>query len=467
MLKLFAVLAAAVMFGMPLVAHANNDSELQSIRNEIEQLKQSYEKRIEALEKRLKDAEAKAAQAEASATQAQTAAETASARPASANAFNPAVSVILEGTYQNLSQNPNTFRIGGFIPPQNEGVGERGFSLGDSELNFAANIDPYFRGNLTVSLQADNSVEVEEAWFQTLGLSHGLTAKGGRFFSGIGYLNEIHQHNWDFYNAPLAYQVFLGTGPIGNYSNDGVQLKWIAPTDLFMELGAEAGNGNNFPGNGDQNGVGTWALYDHVGGDIGDSYAYRGGISYLQAWPSNRQYSAFDAAGTPVINSFSGNSRLLIGDFVLKWAPHGNSTSTNFKLQGEYMYRIEKGILDFNSVSTAPVPGPYSSYQSGWYLQGVYQFMPRWRIGLRRDQLSSGTVNVGQVQYGILPPQDFPILLGYTPKRSTVMLDYSPSEFSRFRLQYAYDQSRPTGADDNELTLQYIFSLGSHGAHTF
>ena len=86
---------------------------------------------------------------------------------------------------------------------------------------------------------------------------------------------------------------------------------------------------------------------------------------------------------------------------------------------------------------------------------------------MRRDQLESGTVNIGQVQNGILPASDFPILKSYTPKRNTLMFDYSPSEFSRFRLQYARDQSRPDGVDDNELMLQYIFSMGAHGAHKF
>jgi hypothetical protein len=468
MFKFHAAIAAAVVtLGLPQSSHAAIDVELQSIREEIKQLKQSYETRIADLEKRLHEAEVKAAQAEASAAQAQTAVVSVSARPASESAFNPAVSVVLQGTYNNFSQNPDTFQIGGFIPPGNEGLGDRGFSLGESELNLAANIDPYFRGNLTVSLSQDNSVELEEAWFQTLGLSHGLTLKGGRFFSGIGYLNEIHQHAWDFVDAPLAYQVFLGTGPRGNYSDDGLQLKWIAPTDLFIELGAEAGNGNNFPGNGDQNGIGTWSMFSHLGGDIGDNYAYRAGVSYLQAWPSNRQYNDTDAVGGLVTNSFSGNSRLWIGDFVLKWAPNGNSTSTNFKLQGEYMHRIETGTLDFNVNGATPVPGSYSSHQGGWYLQGVYQFVPRWRVGLRRDQLESGTVNIGQVQNGILPASDFPILISHTPKRSTLMFDYSPSEFSRFRLQYARDQSRPDGVDDNQLMLQYIFSMGAHGAHKF
>ena len=45
------------------------------------------------------------------------------------------------------------------------------------------------------------------------------------------------------------------------------------------------------------------------------------------------------------------------------------------------------------------------------------------------------------------------------------MLDFSHSEFSRLRLQYEYDQSTSKG--DNLWMLQYIYSLGSHGAHQY
>ena len=46
------------------------------------------------------------------------------------------------------------------------------------------------------------------------------------------------------------------------------------------------------------------------------------------------------------------------------------------------------------------------------------------------------------------------------------MADWSPSEFSRIRLQFARDYSR-TNEPDNQIFLQYIVSLGAHGAHTF
>jgi hypothetical protein len=46
------------------------------------------------------------------------------------------------------------------------------------------------------------------------------------------------------------------------------------------------------------------------------------------------------------------------------------------------------------------------------------------------------------------------------------MIDYNWSEFSRVRLQLAQDKSM-IGITDNQLTVQYIMSLGAHGAHKF
>ena len=46
------------------------------------------------------------------------------------------------------------------------------------------------------------------------------------------------------------------------------------------------------------------------------------------------------------------------------------------------------------------------------------------------------------------------------------MIDFSPSEFSRFRLQFARDEAR-FNETDNQVLLQYIMSLGAHGAHKF
>src|SRR5712691_5712155 len=436
---MFRSMWCAMAFAMAALPAQAQESDTAKMREELRQLQQ----RLQQLEKRLQETENVAAQA--------------SARPAGENAFNPAVSVILQGTAARSSRDPATYQITGFARPAGEiEPARRGFSLGESELFMTANIDPYFRGQLVASLTPDDTVEVEEAFFQTLGLGDGFTLKGGRFLSAIGYQNQIHQHAWDFQDAPLAYKAFLG----GRLNDDGVQLRWIAPTDLFLELGSELGRGRTFPGSDpSKNGAGAWTLFGHVGGDIGASTAWRAGLSFLRTSPRDRAFDDVDLLGNAVTNSFSGRSDLWIADFIMKWEPGGNPTVNSFKLQGEYFRRKESGDLNFNNVAS----GDYSSRQSGWYLQGVYQFMPQWRAGYRYDRLSHGSVTNG---IG-LTAADSPLLLtDYNPTRNTLMLDWSPTEFSRIRLQLASDKSR-VGVSDRQLLLQYIYSLGAHGAHRF
>jgi hypothetical protein len=348
------------------------------------------------------------------------------------------------------------------------GPPKRSFGLGESELVVSANVDPYFRGHLVAALTPENEVEVEEAYFQTLALPSGFLLKGGRFFSGIGYLNEVHQHAWDFQDAPLPYKAFLG----GQLKQDGLQLRWVAPTPFFLEIGAEASSGDQFPGSDrNKNGVGGSSIFGHLGGDIGPSYAWRAGVSYLKSTPQDRPYDDVDSTGAAVTNSFTGDAKLWIVDAILKWAPNGNSTRTNFKLQGEYFKFEQDGSLTYDDTAGSgtfgSVSDSFNTDQSGWYVQGVWQFMPRWRVGYRFDELRYGTVTNGIVNNGLGPAAaDFPVLTNHSPSRNTVMIDWSPSEFSRLRVQYAADKSR-IGVTDNQIIVQYILSLGAHGAHRF
>src|SRR5260370_40136700 len=99
------------------------------------------------------------------------------------------------------------------------------------------------RGTLIVSIASEDSIGVEEGYIQTLSLSYGFTVKAGRFFSGVGYHNQIHAHAWDFTDAPLANKVFLGN----QLNEDGIQLKWVAPTSLYWDVGIDDGRGRQFP----------------------------------------------------------------------------------------------------------------------------------------------------------------------------------------------------------------------------
>src|SRR5574343_579265 len=154
-----AVLAAALFSALP--AHANSsEAELQQLRNQLQELRQQYEQRLQALEARLNQAQqATAASGAVPATTADTTA-TATAMPAAPSAsrkgnsaFNPAIGMILTGTYANLSKDPESSELSGVnLGGDGHGVGpgKRGFSLGESEITFSANVDNLAYGALTL-----------------------------------------------------------------------------------------------------------------------------------------------------------------------------------------------------------------------------------------------------------------------------------------------------------------------------
>lgn len=471
------LIAAAVALAWAGPAMAQN-AELDQIRRDIEDLRGSYEARIKALEDKLKDAEANAtkaqvsaAQAEASAAKAETAASRtdapapqAAAPTASQSAFNPAISLILNGTWGRFGDDA-TSRISGFAPAGGEVSPGRGASLGESELFLSSSIDPYFRGSLLVALTPDNTVSVEEAYAETTALGQGFTIKAGRSFSGLGYLNAVHAHAWDFVDASLVQRAFLGA----NYGDDGVQVRWVAPLPVLLQFGAEVGRGREFPGAGgvvrNQNGPESRAFFVKLGGDIGTSSSYQIGASHLEQRSGSSGVAFLDYDDLSGVNNrFSGRQRINGVDMVYKWAPDGNPTYRNFKFAAEWYQRQYDGDFTFDTAGLAAT-GALSARQSGWYAQAIYQFLPYWRVGARYDRLSPGSVALNANAANLTPPQ-------FDPKRYSLMVDWKPSEFSRIRLQVSRDLTRQDIATglaiaDNQLFLQYIFSLGAHGAHRF
>ena len=474
-------MAACAAALLPAVSLAASDAEVAALRAEIARVKAEYAERISKLEAMADQLQMSADPGATAAVDASLAATVpaapavaeAGAVPATepatppaqrgASAFNPAISLILAGNYANLSNNPADYAIQGFIPAGDEiGPGERSFNLGESEITIAASIDPYFMGSLTAAITAENEIEVEEAFFRTTALPLGFTIKGGQFFSSIGYLNEMHAHTWDFIDQPLVYQAFFGN----QMAVQGLQVKWIAPLDLLLELGVESGNGDYYPGTRlERNGLNGINAYGHLGGDIGDSIAWRSGLSYVYLDAEDYEFDDPNASGEDVTNSFSGTTKTWIADAELKWTAQGDPNRRYLKLQGEYMRRSQDGELGYLD-SVASLDGSYSSDQSGWYVQGVYRFLPRWRFGARYDSLDSGDPKIGLVQQGILAPDDFPLLMPGTPSRTSLMLDWNPSEFSRLRAQYSWDDAS-IGPTDEQFFLQYIYALGAHGAHKF
>jgi hypothetical protein len=453
-----------------LVIPAHADDDIKQLRQQLELLKQEYAQKINALEQRLEQAEQDSTGAAVAApAEHQTGPEMAATAdvnvvqqtPAAAgggnaaNQFNPAISLILDGRYSHFSQDPEDYRLPGFMLGEEAGPGEQGFALGESELVISANADDKFFGRFTASfgeLDGETEVAVEEAFLETLGLDYGLTVKGGRFYSGIGYLNSQHSHQWDFADAPLIYRGLFGNQLV----DDGVQFTWLAPVERYLAFGAEAFRATAFPlSSGSGNRPGAYTLFAKTGGDVGFSHSWLAGVSYLDADTDFRQ-AARGPGGEADGPAFGGNSNTWGVDLVWKWAPNGNRRQRNLQIQYEYYRRDDDGQL-----TTADKTGSFHGRQSGWYAQAVYQFIPRWRIGLRYDALDSRASGSDQDMIRAAGLDNG----GHTPKRYSLMTDWSNSEFSRLRLQYNRDESSPD--TDDQLLFQYILSLGAHGAHQY
>jgi hypothetical protein len=91
-------------------------------------------------------------------------------------------------------------------------------------------------------------------------------------------------------------------------------------------------------------------------------------------------------------------------------------------------------------------------------------------VGERFDLLTQNSISKDGVAWnpptadGVRQPLDNML------QRYTTMLEFSPTEFSRFRLQYAFDRSRFLDGVQkpvHEVLLQMNIAVGPHGAHSF
>ncbi len=410
---------------------------------------EALNKKLQTLEQRLQIVE----QEKAGASNMQAAAQLTN------NGFNPAISVILDGVYASYKNNPEDYALSGYALGGEAGLASEGFSLGHSEITLSNNIDDKFFGQFTLAIAEHNGeteIELEEAFFETLALGQGFTLRGGRFYSGIGYLNQQHEHAWDFQDAPLIYRGLFGN----QYFDDGLRLSYIMPTDLFIELGSEVFAGGQYPAGGQHSGVGSWTAFVNLGGDIGFSHSWQTGISYWSADNIEREYGGHSHGGAGEVPLFAGDSNIVGFNAIYKWAPAGNYREQNVKLQFEYFKRDEEGELTLlNSIPLET--STLNSKQNGWYAQAIWQFVRSWHLGIRYDMADSD--NTGS-DVAVLDEAGL-LSFGHTPKRASLMAEWEPSEYSRIRLQFNRDDSYQI--TDNQLFLQYTFSIGAHGAHQY
>ncbi len=446
----------ALLIAVTFASSAVFADDISILKKELAQLRADYEARITQLELRLSQAE-KTVQTNSTVVTQISKQPTPVTKTASNNSFNPAISMVLNGQFSDYRRDADAYELNGFNLQGEGGLATEGFSLSESEITMSASIDQLLFGQSTIALHDDagtTEVGIEEAFIETLGLRNGLTVRAGRFYSPMGYLNEKHIHAWNFADAPLIYRGLFGN----QLTTDGIKLSYLLPTEQYIELGGTVGSGGQHPSAGNHSGIGDWLIYAKTGGDIDINHSWQASVSYWQASPEDREYSGGHNHGGGILDPvlFNGDTDISNISLIYKWAPNGNFRQRNFTLLGEYFYLNEDGSLN-NSIEFAT----YDGKQYGGFIEGLYQFTPQWRTGLRYDRLGS---KLRASDNELLTDADLDFS-AYHPQRYSLMLEWLPSEFSRIRAQINHDKS--SRDDDTQLFLQYTVSIGAHGAHSF
>ena len=483
-----AVLTIMLCAGAPQAA-GQATNEVEELKRQLRQLQENFERmqreqrqQIEALTRKLDDlTKQQAGEAEKKKLEQELATElekkqptpaAPSTTPAPSTAWSPTqpLTVARAGSaYMNISfdalmdvggssaSNPSQFLQLGDHDPNT-----RGFSLPNAEIALDGAVDPYFKGfaNIVFKLDHNNetSIELEEAYAQTMSLPANLQAKAGQFYAAFGRQNPQHPHQWAFVDDPII--LTRAFGPDG-LRNIGGQLSWLAPTPFYTEafLGVLNGQGSTAfsfrnPGEPDSNGV------DRVHGRATTDLTLRGPGDLLYV---PRLASSFDltdqqtlvvgasAAFGPNETGTDLRSEIYGMDIYWKWKAANAQAGFPFvSWQTEALYQRFDAGADPDASLNAEVLRDW-----GFYSQVLWGFRPRWVAGLRGEYASGN--------HGEYDPND--VFRGERTRISPELTFY-PSEFSKIRLQYNYDHGALFGTE-HSVWLQFEFLLGAHGAHKF
>ncbi len=339
---------------------------------------------------------------------------------------------------------------------------DNGFNLNYAELVLSSSVDPFFSLDAVFHF-AEEGVDIEEAYFTTTALGHGVRVRGGKFLSNLGRHNMQHHHFWDFSDAPLIYQGFLG----GALNEKGLQVQYTPELSEYVMIGAEVLQGENeatfnnktqtFTNDDEVKGADAPSLfvgYAKTSFDIGETTILPG-VSY--AYGESRSYHLHDVNEE---EAFSGTSSLCNAELTVK---HYFDSYSFVTWQSEWMRKEQKGTkYEYDGITVNAEDQKIE--QEGLYTQLVYAHDQNWRMGARYDTVYKNEIKVVEAA---LPSTPY--------DRYTAMLEYHFSEFSRLRLQYNYNNAlyAETAAGDyaredvQSLILSFNFAIGAHAAHDF
>ena len=337
---------------------------------------------------------------------------------------------------------------------------QRGFTVQNLELTLDGKVDPYFRGQANIVLQitpeGKTTIEAEEAYLETMALPWNLQVKAGQYFTEFGRLNPQHPHAWDFVDQPLVNGRFFGADGL---RNPGARVSWLVPTPFYSELflGVQNSQGETAYSFRDTHGDGF--LFGRPAADtrvksFGDLiFAPRYAASFDLADGHTVVLGASAALG-PNASGQDHDTQIYGVDLFYKWKPRNQAKGFPFVTwQTEAMWRRYEASAFAGDADHPALPSE-TLRDWGLYSQLSYGFRPGWVASLRGDYVTG-------CRAALSPDPDRD-----TRWRVSPALTYYPSEFSKIRLQYNYDDRDHLGVD-HSIWIQFEFLLGAHSAHKF
>jgi len=385
--------------------------------------------------------------------------------------FMPDISLIVDGSYNHISfdedGHTDHLEIPGFIHGGADEhsdhmhtplAGNDGFNFNYAEVSLGASVDSYF-DLLAVFHITEDDFETEEAYATTRSLPYHLRAKIGKFKSDFGYLNNKHEHNYNFAKMPLIYLSLLGDHGI---NETGAQLQYVLPSSVYVMAGIESLQGDNEQSYGvdgfldvdDVSVPGLWVGYLKTSFDLGGGTLLGGvsiatGDSRINHLEDEHEHE--EDMEEEEGHAFAGDTTIYGVDLTYKKYFAADHAIT---WQSEYLYRN----MDGTQYNAEGIGTSIEKKQAGFYSELIYQYDRNWRTGVRYSGITQNDVSINP---------DIPDDMYVT----SAMLEYHFSEFSRVRLEYNYDSSLYSEEGEknnkNEISLQFNYAIGAHGAHAF
>ncbi len=340
------------------------------------------------------------------------------------NSFNPDMSINALLLYQNSNRGNN--------PLSEE---RNGPTVQEAELQFTADVDPYWKFISTFSLHQEVKIdttlipptrsaeyvfEPEEFFAESLNFAS-VTVKVGKFKSAFGRHNQLHTHAYPFIDAPLANTALLGPEGLNDV---GFSASALIPTSWFSEITLQALSGHGegldyYNGASANDSIGLLRLRNLW--DLSDETSFDLGLSA--------------ASGE---NSVAQITRLHGADITIKWRPN---RSHALAWTTEYLARERNEVTEERARGLAS------------WLQ--YQTAKNWWVQVRGDYLEVKNQNSTN-----------PTPVPQFQKKQSILIGFVPSEFSALRLQY--DRLVDDAANaEQKMLLQFNYSIGAHPAHVY